>query len=310
MTRQSLARSIFIAISALFAATIGAQTSPWPFSSQPGSVAAGNRTITVAFWNIQWFPGGHPNPTSMEETRQTGMVHADMAKLGPVDVIGMEEVRNFEQAGVAVKPLAGFKVDVCANFPPREGQTEAQEVAIASRLQPLSAWAELWQANGTIVPPRGFAFAAYQISPHQLLMVYALHLKSNLGNSQENVSMREESMRQLRSHMDAMQAAYGKLGNIAWVVGGDFNTSMEDKQFAAEKTLRGWIDNGFSWSWKDIQPSARVSLPSGKGFPATCFDHIFCRGATIRKAWVVNTSTQSSDHRPVMAILDLPAAAR
>ena len=54
-----------------------------------------------------------------------------MAKLNAVDIIGMEEIRNFDQAGVAVKPLAGFKVDVCANWPPREGQNEPQEVAIA-----------------------------------------------------------------------------------------------------------------------------------------------------------------------------------
>ena len=259
----------------------------------------------MAFWNIQWFPGGGPEATRADELRQTNMVHADIAKLN-ADVIGMEEVRNFAQAGVAVQPLPGFKVDVCANFPPREGQTAAQEVAIASRLQPLSAWAEQWKANGAIVPPRGFAFAAYQISPRQLLMVYALHLKSNVGDFHENVPMREESMRQLRSHMDAMQAAYGKLGAIAWVVGGDLNTSMDDKQFAAEKTLRGWAEAGFAWCWQNIPASARVTLPPAKGFPPACFDHIFCKGATIRKAWVVSTSPQSSDHRPVVAILDLP----
>jgi endonuclease/exonuclease/phosphatase family metal-dependent hydrolase len=170
----------------------------------------------------------------------------------------------------------------------------------------MSAWHELWKANGTIVPPRGFAFAAYQTSPRQVLLVYAVHLKSNVGESRENVSMREESAKQLRSHMEAMQAAYGKLGNVAWVIGGDFNTSMDDNQFAAEKTLRGWIENGFGWSWKNMPLSSRVSLPPAKEFPPTCFDHIFCKGATIRKAWVVNTSPKSSDHRPVMATLDFP----
>ncbi len=264
---------------------------------------APNHSVTIAFWNIQWFPGGRPNPTRAEEVLQTNMVHADIARLNP-DVLGMEEVRNFAQAGVAVQPLRGFKVDVCANFPPREGQTEAQEVAIASRLRPLSAWAEEWKPNGALVPPRGFAFAAYEIAPRQLLLVYAVHLKSNLGDIRENVPIREESVRQLRSHIDAMQAAYAKLGNVAFVIGGDWNTSFEDTKFVAEKTLRNLIESGFAWCWKNMSPSARVTLPPAKGFAPATFDHIFVRGATIRKAWVATAAPQSSDHRPVVATLD------
>lgn len=309
MIRKLLARSPLVAIVALSAATLLAQSSPWPFPQRtaPGLPDTAGRSVTVAFWNIQWFPGYGPEATRADELRQTNMVHADIAKLN-ADVIGMEEVRNFASASLAVQPLPGFKVDVCANFPPREGQTSTQEVAIASRLQPLSAWAEQWKANGAIVPPRGFAFAAYEIAPRQLLLVYGVHLKSNLGDIQENVPIRQESVRQLRSHMDAMQAAYGKLGQITWIVGGDFNTSLDDKQFAAETTLRSFTEAGFLWTWQNIPASSRATLPPAKGFAPACFDHIFCRGATVRKAWVANTSSQSSDHRAVVATLDLPVA--
>lgn len=314
MKPKLFARLPFVTVLATcgcLAAGAFAQTSPWPFASPPappGQTPAFN-SITVAFWNIQWFPGHRPDATSGEETRQINAVHADIARLNP-DIIGMEEVRDFRQAGVAVQPLPGFKVDVCANFPPREGQNVAQEVAIASRLQPLSAWAEEWKSAGLILPPRGFAFAAYEVRPRQLLMVYAVHLKSNLGESRENMSMRQESIQQLQSHIGAMQAAYGKLGTITWIVGGDFNTSLDDKQYAAETTLRGMIDKGFGWIWQDVPFSSRLSLPAGRGFPATCFDHIFYRGATLRKAWVANTSPQSSDHRAIVASFELPAAAK
>ena len=295
MTAKALLRSIFLAI-ALAAAGI--------VSAEMPSLGIDRRTITVAFWNIQWFPGGHPNPSRNDELRQTGFVHADMARIDP-DVIGMEEVRDFKSATIAVQPLRGFKVDVCTNFPPREGQNEAQEVAIASRMQPLSAWAEQWKPNGALLPPRGFAFAAYQIAPNRLLLFYAVHLKSNLGEIEEDIAIREESMRQLRSHIAAMQAVYGKLGSITWVVGGDCNTSLDDKKFETETTLRSLIDNGFIWCWRNIAPRTRITLPAGKGFPSACFDHIFVRGATIRKAWIVHSSAQSSDHRPVVAVLDL-----
>lgn len=219
----------------------------------------------------------------------------------------MEEVRDFTQAGVAVQPLPGFKVDVCANFPPREGQTEAQEVAITSRLSPVSAWAEEWQANGAIVPPRGFAFAAYEIAPRQLLLVYGLHLKSNRGDRDENIALRQESMRQLHAHISAMEAAYSKMGTITWIVGGDCNTSLDDHQYAGEKTLRSLIDSGFAWAFQNMPLGSRITLPPDKGFAGTCFDHIFYRGAKLRKSWVANSSPISSDHRPVIATFDLPA---
>jgi endonuclease/exonuclease/phosphatase family metal-dependent hydrolase len=303
MTGKFLRRSNLVGLALFFPGLLWQGTFALPPESNVKSLAQISRSITVAFWNIQWFPGGHPNPSRTDELRQISFVQADMARLNP-DVLGMEEVRDFKSATLAVKPLRGFKVDVCANFAPREGQNEAQEIAIGSRLQPLSAWTEIWKPNGAVVPPRGFAFAPYQIATDRLLLFYAVHLKSNLGELEENAAIREESMRQLRSHMTAMEHAYGKLGRLTWVIGGDCNTSLDNKQFGTEMTLRSMIDSGFIWCWRNISPSSRVTLPSGKGFPPACFDHIFVRGATIRKAWVLNSSWQSSDHRPVAAILD------
>ncbi len=307
--RRFLTCSSLVLVAAVLVATGYTQTSPWPFSPPPGPPPqiAAPRSVTVAFWNIQWFPGRRPNATRGEETRQTKAVHSDMTQLN-ADIIGMEEVRDFARAGVAVAPLAGFKVDVCANFPPREGQTEAQQVAIASRLQPLSAWAEEWKRNGAMTPPRGFAFAAYEIAPRQLLLVYGVHLKSNRGDIRENILLRQESIRQLRAHMSAMESAYGKVGTITWIVGGDFNSSLDDNRFAAETTLKTLMSNGFAWAWQNVPLAQRTTVPPGRDFPAACFDHIFYRGATLRKAWVANTSPQSSDHRAVVATLDLPPA--
>jgi endonuclease/exonuclease/phosphatase (EEP) superfamily protein YafD len=106
--------------------------------------------------------------------------------------------------------------------------------------------------------------------------------------------------------MNAMESAYGRLGTITWIVGGDFNSSLDDKRFAGETTLRALIDNGFAWSWQNIPLASRTTLPPDRDFPAACFDHIFYRGATLRKAWVANTTAQASDHRAIAATLDLP----
>lgn len=311
MKRKFLIPLSVVAAAAVFVASLLGETTPFPFASRTDAASQrpATQAITIAFWNIQWFPGARPNATAGEQHRQSNAVHSDIRQFN-ADIIGMEEVRNFAQASVAVQPLPGFKVDVCANFPPREGQNEAQEVAIASRLQPLSAWAEQWKPAGAMTPPRGFAFAAYEIAPRQMLLVYDVHLKSNRGDIRENISLRQESVRQLRSHMDAMQTAYGKLGTITWIVGGDFNTSLDDNRFAGETTLRGLLDRGFAWIWQNIPLSTRATLPPGKDFPPACFDHIFYRGGSLRRAWVANTSAQSSDHRAIVAILDIPSAAK
>ena len=273
-------------------------------SSSPPATLSAEASVRAAFWNIRWFPGGRPNAYKGEQVRQIRSVHRDVKELN-ADVIGLEEVRDFQGASLAVEPLAGFKVDVCSNFPPREAQNEAQQVAIASRLQPMSAWAEEWKAGGAIVPPRGFAFAAYQVSPQQMLLVYALHLKSNRGELVENIAIREESVRQLLVHMKDMEAAYGKLGRITFLVGGDFNTAPDDPRFKEEKTVAHLQANGFKWTWQGMPLEQRVTLPPDVRFPAACFDHIFYKGATLRKAEVVPTSNDSSDHRAIRAEFDL-----
>jgi endonuclease/exonuclease/phosphatase family metal-dependent hydrolase len=284
------------ALFALFVAT--SLVLPLPAQDAPSS------QLTVTFWNVQWFPGRRPNASRTEESRQTHAVHADLARLNS-DIIALEEVRDYEHAALAVKPLAGFKVDVCSAFPPREGQDEAQQVAITSRLQPLSAWSELWNRSGALVPPRGFAFAAYQLAPRQLVLVYAVHLKSNRGEIHENIRIREESMKQLLTHMKAMNEAYGKFGELSWIVGGDFNTAPDELRFAGEKTIPHLRADGFHWCWQGIPFNSRVTLPADLRYPAACFDHIFYRGATLLKVSVANTSPQSSDHRAVTAILNL-----
>src|SRR6476469_54807 len=242
-------------ISALFGATLfiaqlAAQT-PTPSST----------SIGATFWNVQWFPGRRPNASHNEENRQVRAVHADLGQLNS-DIIALEEIRDWNYATLAVKPLPGFKVDVISNFPPREGQNEAQQVAITSRLQPLSAWSELWKPAGAVIPPRGFAFAAYQLAPRQLLLIYALHLKSNRGEIHEDMRIREESMRQLVAHMNAMNNAYGKLGGLSWIVGGDFNTAPDELRFASEKTLSSLRAGHFEWCWEGIPFNSRITVPA------------------------------------------------
>jgi endonuclease/exonuclease/phosphatase family metal-dependent hydrolase len=283
------------AASILLAAPLFAQPTPAPQSAP---------SVTATFWNVQWFPGRRPDASRWEEDRQIRFVHRDLGQLSS-DLIAFEEVRDFENAALAVKALPGFKVDVCSNFPAREGQKEAQQIAITSRLQPLSAWAESWKPRSALTPPRGFAFAAYQVASRQILLVYALHLKSNRGEIHEDMRIREESMNQLLAHTQAMKNAYEKLGALTWIVGGDFNTAPDDPRFVREKTVPALLAQDFRWAWQGIPFPSRITVPADERYPAASFDQIFYRGATLTKAWLTNTSPQSSDHRAVNVMLKL-----
>jgi endonuclease/exonuclease/phosphatase (EEP) superfamily protein YafD len=299
-SREVLMKLKWLALFALVTVRhLSAQSSSPPSPPSPPSAPA----ICVAFWNIQWFPGRHPDASPIAEQRQITAVQRDMRMID-ADVIGIEEARDFSKAAIAVASRPGFKVDVCSNFPPREDQNVAQQVAIASRLTPMSAWAEMWKHNGALLPPRGFAFAVYQFGPGRLLLVYAVHLKSNRGEIAEDIAIRQESMRQLNAHMEAMNRAYGRLGLITWIIGGDFNTSLDDPRFQRETTARRLIGAGFSWCWQNVPQSERVTLPPDKFFPAACFDHIFFRNARLISSRVVPTSKQSSDHRAIVAALE------
>ena len=286
---------VFVALLAI-SGNSGAQTTS-PSVASP-------QTVRVAFWNIQWFPGRHPNASVASERAQIASVHRDIRRIN-TDVIGMEEIRDFDNATIAISPLPGFKVDVVSDFPPREGQDVGQQVAIASRLPPLTAWVEMWKPNEALVPPRGFAFAAYEVAPRHMLLVYAIHLKSNRGEISEDIAIREESMQQLTAHIQAMNDAYEKLGNVSCIVGGDFNTAPDDPRFAGETTTGLLRANGFSWCWENIPFAQRISLPADKLFPAACFDHIFVRNAKINSARVIETSRRSSDHNAIFAELQL-----
>lgn len=285
------------------------------FAQQPA------QPLKVVFWNVEWFPGGHPNATQAEADAQAALVQPIIEKLNP-DIIGLEEVRDWSGAELALQKLPGVPVQVSSDFVGDDGSKTTQQVVIASRLPSIGGWWEQWQAGKTITPKRGFSFAAFQPAPGQVLLVYCIHLKSNRGNqdkavADENIAMREESANQLLSHVAAMEKAYAPLGRVSTIIGGDFNTSLDDPKFRTEKTLWSLERAGFVSGWQNVPFANRVTLPTKPStnpkyppFPDACFDHVFVKGAKVLSATVDTPDPNPSDHRPVVLMIELPPAAR
>ncbi|HRJ72802.1 MAG TPA: endonuclease/exonuclease/phosphatase family protein [Terrimicrobiaceae bacterium] len=287
-------------------------------------ILAGNATAQVApqnpiklvFWNAEWFPGGSPEATPAEAEAQTAILVPALASLKP-DIVGLEEIRDWAASETAIKGIPGMSIQVCSDYSYESGEKSTQQVAIASKKPAIGAWWELWTAGDKVTPRRGFSFAAFQPAPGQVLLVYCVHLKSNRGSLKQNVPEREESVRQLLSHIAAMEKAYAPLGAVSIVVGGDFNTSLDDPKFSHEKTLKLLEEAGFQSCWKDVAFADRVTLPSSPSknpkyppFPDACFDHVYVKGAKVLSASVGVFDPAPSDHRPVVVDIALPAASR
>lgn len=272
--------------------------------------------VKFTFWNVEWFPGRRPDASELLQRRHVAAVTPVVTRLDP-DVLGLEEVGDAAAAALLADALpGGYRVDVVTDFHRETGEETRQQTVLASRLPLINAWWETWKPGpGGMVPRRGFAFAAYQPVPGQVLLVYGLHLKSNrvdeTGGAATNYAMRTESVRQLIAHAHAMAVAYAKLGAVTVVLGGDLNTSLDDPRFAAEPTLRELLKAGFRWAWQDVPAAARVTLPGGGRYPDTCFDHIFFRAFApagvprVLDASIEPTGRDCSDHRPVSATMEL-----
>ena len=267
----------------------------------------------LVFWNIQWFPGGKMDgATEAEVKAQIAAVQSQIEELDP-DILGMQEIRDEKAAELAIAKLPGASVQVCSDFLSSRGEKTTQQLVIASRLPAIGAWWEAWKEGPRITPKRGFAFAAFQPTPGNVLLVYTVHLKSNRGELAENIAMREESAFQLLSHVAAMEKAYRGLGTVSVIIGGDFNTSADDAKFGLEKTLSKMEAAGFESSWKNKPLKQRVTLPSAPSknpksppFPDACFDFVFVKNARILTTSVNIPATNPSDHRAVVVEVALP----
>ena len=274
--------------------------------------------VKFTFWNVEWFPGRRPDAREIARARHVAAVAPVVRRLDP-DVLGLEEVADAEAARLLTDGLpGGYRVDVATDFRRETGEPTRQQTVLASRLPLINGWWESWRSavDGGPRPRRGFAFAAYQPTAGQVLLVYALHLKSNRldepGGAAANAAMRVESVRQILVHARAMAAAYAKLGAVTVVLGGDLNTSLDDPRFATEGSLRELLRDGYRWAFQHTPVTERVTLPGGDRYPDVTFDHVFFRSfdpaatpAGLLGAGVEPTGHECSDHRPVSATLEL-----
>lgn len=257
--------------------------------------------IKVMTWNLKWFPGGAPTSSVDEQSKQISEVAEVLAAIAP-DVLIVQEVQAQQPLEEAIKAAnLPLSVHTFSKFKSDHGLIAGQQIAICSRFPAQTAWFASWE-NGWAHAPRGYSFASIDVEG-QLVLVYGLHLKSNLGPSpQENTAKREDAVEQLMIHAD-QQRTLMKTDLV--IIAGDFNTAFEGNVLPSEKTLSSLLNADFFWPFEGIPLERRITIPGKGRYPDACFDHIFLRNFGRPIAEVYHTA-KGSDHLPVVVKVKIP----
>jgi endonuclease/exonuclease/phosphatase family metal-dependent hydrolase len=253
--------------------------------------------VTIATWNLEWFPGGKPNSSQAERLVHMSAARDALIDIRP-DILCLQEVRDWDSVAELVSILPNFQTLVVSRF--REmgssGPLSIQQLAIASNRPTESAWSESFKPSPT-TPPRGFSFAAIRHGK-TVLVIYSVHFKSNRGEATSNIAKREEAARQLLAHAAEMESAFSDSAKIVTIIAGDFNTDPTDARFASEETF-GLLKEKFAWAWENVSLTERVTNPANGRYPDACFDGFLVRGATKLSCKPIRIHGVS-DHFPVV----------
>ena len=261
--------------------------------------------IRVTTWNLEWFPNGSPKELPASEQDKRIAAAADVLRPLNPDIILLQEVRDYDVCARLANAIAPrtYHVAICSAFrEPFAPGLGKQQVAILAKHPAQAAWSESWKSMEGVDPPRGFAFAWFKISGTDV-GVYSLHLKSNLImkkdkaiEAQKNIRKREVSIDQLLNHVrDVIAPAMPMVKSF--VVGGDFNTNVDQPDFAQEKTLPTLTAAGFRNSMEGASLVQRITHPGSGPYPDATFDYLF--GSNLVPAKPLITVSRASDHYPV-----------
>jgi len=106
------------------------------------------QTVKCTTWNLEWFPNGSPKEASAAQQDQRIKEAADVLRPINLDIVLLQEVRDYgvcARLGEAIAPGV-YHVAICCTFKePFQRGLGKQQVAILSKYQAQSAWAEPWK---------------------------------------------------------------------------------------------------------------------------------------------------------------------
>ena len=259
-----------------------------------GKAHCSDRILSVVTWNLQWFPGKSPTATPEDVKLHIAEVREAILKMDP-DILVLQEVATEKAVLEALPENSKLNLAVMSRFKNSAGFIDGQQIAILSKFPADFVYSSAWKI-GWAGPPRGFAFASLNVRG-STIQVIGLHLKSNLGDAQQNTAKREDAVEQILDHIARTEKDSGIL-NPPILVCGDFNTDSVNPNVPSERTFKMLSSKGFFWTFEGIPKGNRITCPGKGRYPPASFDHIFCRGLN-RPVATPLSQFKGSDHFPV-----------
>ena len=271
--------------------------------------------VVVGTWNGEWFPSGraeHRANAAVEQAtvREAGrMIREGLARVDPEGTNGLilcfNEIRDTETAEALCREIGrkDLSVAMISRYRRRDRYDMQQDVVMTTLPVVRANWCR-WKVYKENSAPRGYAYAEILVEPTVTAAVYAVHLKSNYGQTSAAIaeSDRSKRLRAIAQLVDQEKPKRKKY-RMPVIVAGDFNADCWSSEFRGEKIFDVLAEAGFANCFEGVPADARITHPGHGKFANGTLDYVFFRGFTSAAAPTVIPARQLSDHNAVFADL-------
>ena len=267
--------------------------------------------LVVGTWNGEWFPSGRAEHRANDQVeratiRAAGQMLAD--GISEVDPSGKEdillclnEIRDLETAQALCTAIGrtNLSVAIVTAYRRRDRFDQQQDVIMTTLPVAKANWSR-WKTHKDALPPRGYAHAEVVVSPTVTATVYAVHLKSNYGQTSEAIAQTNRLKRAyaIEQLVEQEKPKRGK-PHPPVIVAGDFNADRFSKSFEKDTLFQTLFDAGFADAFEGVPKDGRITHPGSGRHAGSTLDYICVRGCSVESPPKVLPALRISDHDAV-----------
>ena len=272
--------------------------------------------LVVGIWNGEWFPSGRAEHRANEQVERAAiraagqMLSEGISSVDPSGsediVLCLNEIRDLEtaQALCAAIGCTNLSVAIVTAYRRRDRFDQQQDVIMTTLPVAKANWST-WKTHKEAIPPRGYAHADVIVSPAVTATVYAVHLKSNYGQTTEDIAKANRLKRAYAIEQLVAQEKpkRGKF-RAPVVIAGDFNADRFSKSFEKDTLFQTLLDAGFVDAFEGVPKDGRITHPGSGRHAGSTLDYIFMRGCSVESPPKVVPALRISDHDAVFVKLN------
>ena len=272
--------------------------------------------VTMVTWNGEWFPSGRaehradPKIEAKTIQRAGQMLRGAFAAVDPSGsndiVLCLNEMRDKETVLALANAIGrpDLKLAIISGYRRRD-RFDMQQDAILTTLPVTTASWSRWRNAKEFTPPRGYVYSEIVFPNDVTTRVYAVHLKSNYGQTNEQIaeSNRAKRANAIAQILDQERAKRGKFAAPVAILG-DMNADAWKKEFAKDTIFPLLSEAGFENILARLDEEDRITHPGRGKWQGSVLDYIFLRELELSAPPTVHYANGISDHNPVLAVID------